>query len=88
MINSNFEVVIEQLVALGNGFSKINGKPIFVPYTCPGDCVQVKILQEKPKFYRGEIIKILKNGKDRVEPFSTPWHRSALCREGHEKHGC
>ena len=50
----------------GNGIGYLNDKIIFVPKTIPGDIVEVKKICEKKKFIEGELIKIIKPSKIRI----------------------
>lgn len=57
---------------LGSGVDGVgylnNGKTVFVPFSCPGDELEIKIVSDGEKFARGEIVEIIKAGPDRVAP--------------------
>ncbi len=59
---------VESLAHLGAGIAKDEGKITFIPYTVPGDLVQVRITEEKRRFSRAEIVALLEPSPDRVEP--------------------
>jgi len=62
------QVVIEKLVFGGDGFAKIDGKPIFVSKAVPGDELEVEVTEEKKNYYRARISKIIKPSPDRIQP--------------------
>jgi 23S rRNA (uracil1939-C5)-methyltransferase len=59
---------IGSLAHLGSGISKDGGKVVFVPYTVPGDLIQARIVEEKSRFARGEMVRLLEPSPDRIEP--------------------
>ena len=46
---------------------------IFVPFTAPGDRVRVRVVDQRRRFARAEMIELLKPGEARVEPVC-PYH--------------
>ena len=45
-----------------------NGRPIFVPYTIPGEKVRVRLTNEKRHYARAELLEIFEPSPDRSEP--------------------
>ena len=45
-----------------------DGRAVFVPFTVPGERVRIKIVLDKKKFARGELIEVLDPSPLRVEP--------------------
>ncbi len=45
-----------------------NGRPIFVPYTIPGETVRARLTNEKRHFARAELLEIIEPSPDRTEP--------------------
>ncbi|MEB2344770.1 MAG: TRAM domain-containing protein [Deltaproteobacteria bacterium] len=63
------ELVIESLAAGGDGVGRApDGRVVFVPLAAPGDRVRVRLVEERPRFARGEIEALLAPGPGRVEP--------------------
>ncbi len=62
-------VNIEKLSNLGLGLAKYEGYVIFVPNSCPGDIVKVKLKKKNKTFANAEILEFIEPSKDRVEPF-------------------
>ncbi len=52
----------------GYGLGFAENKAVFVPFTVPGDIVDVNIRLEKKDIIFGSAVKILKSSEDRIEP--------------------
>ncbi len=52
----------------GEGVGRSGDFVIFVPFTCPGDRVDVKITEVKSSFGRAQLIRVLTPGAERAEP--------------------
>ncbi len=50
------EVTIEKLVAGGDGLARVDGIPLFVARSAPGDRVRVRIVERRPDYGRAEIV--------------------------------
>lgn len=63
-------VTIEKLAYGGDGIARpAPDQPVvFVPRAAPGDELEVEIVEDKPRFRRARILKVLKPGPDRVDP--------------------
>jgi len=59
---------IDKLAFGGNGVCRINGKVCFVPYSCPGDTVSLKMVSEKKSYNSAEIVQILVPSPFRTAP--------------------
>ncbi len=56
---------IDSLAFGGNGIGRHEGKVIFVPYSAPGDEVEVEIINERKRYSYGEIVRILRESEFR-----------------------
>jgi 23S rRNA (uracil1939-C5)-methyltransferase len=64
-----FDATIESLAAGGEGVAHApDGRVVFVAASAPGDRVQVRVLEEHPKWLRGEIEALEAPGPGRIEP--------------------
>ncbi len=61
---------------LGDGVGYFENKPIFVPFSCAGDVLQVQITKQDKDFSRGEIVQILSASEQRQTP---PCEHFAMC---------
>jgi tRNA/tmRNA/rRNA uracil-C5-methylase (TrmA/RlmC/RlmD family) len=72
-------IKIESIAFGGEGVGRIDNFVVFVPFTAPGDELEIEITQLKKKFVRGKILKIIKPLPARVKP---------LCRYYENCGGC
>lgn len=73
------ELEIEKLVAGGEGLARLDGVPIFVARTAPGDRVRARVVTRRPDFGRAEVVELLTPG---------PGRREAPCPHFAECGGC
>lgn len=59
------DVRIEKLVAGGEGLARVEGVPVFVPRSAPGDLLKVQITERHTDYGRAEIVEILEPGPAR-----------------------
>ena len=59
---------IEAIGARGDGFAELEGRPVFVPQSAPGDRVRVRIAGENAAGLRGEPLELEVEGPGRQEP--------------------
>lgn len=62
------QVVIDALGARGDGISRAEDGPIYVPGTAPGDGVEIKIIGAKADGRSGRVTRLISPGPDRVTP--------------------
>ncbi|MBC2346673.1 23S rRNA (uracil(1939)-C(5))-methyltransferase RlmD [Listeria welshimeri] len=81
--NQSVELIIEDLTHDGSGVGKINGYPLFIPNTLPGEKVTAKIikLNKNYGFARMENIEIVSS--DRVEPPCAVYSKCGGCSLQH-----
>ncbi|HEX9078523.1 MAG TPA: class I SAM-dependent RNA methyltransferase [Desulfuromonadaceae bacterium] len=63
-----FQVSIESLAFGGSGVGRIDGKVCFVPFSCPGDEVRVRVVSEKRSYLTARIEEIVAPSPHRVAP--------------------
>lgn len=62
-------IEITALAAGGDGVGRDEGGRVtFVPRTAVGDRVEVRLVEEKKRFARGEVVRLVEPSRDRVEP--------------------
>ncbi len=61
-------LTIESAAAGGDGVGRIGELVCFVPYTAPGDRVQVRIVQSSRRFLKGELYELEEAGPHRSTP--------------------
>ncbi|MCH8485904.1 MAG: 23S rRNA (uracil(1939)-C(5))-methyltransferase RlmD [Candidatus Cyclonatronum sp.] len=73
------ELTIESAAFEGKGFGRLEDRACFVKNTAPGDHVKVRIIKKRKSFFEGQLIEVLKEGPDRVQP---------VCRHASVCGGC
>lgn len=73
------EVVVEKLVAGGNGLARWQGIPLFIPRSAPGDRLRVRLVERRTDYGRAEIVEILQPGPGRREPPCPHFGRCGGC---------
>lgn len=67
----------------GRGVGRFDGKVIFVPFTAPGDEVQVRITEDKGRFFEGEVVEMRTPSPSRREPPCKVFGECGGCRWQH-----
>lgn len=85
------ELKIDSLAYQGSGVGKVTdgeaaGKTIFVPFTAPGDLVEVEITKETKTFLEGKLIKVIKPSYARAEPKCHVFEECGGCQWQHLKY--
>lgn len=62
------KIEIEKLIHGGAGLGIVSGKKIFVPFSAPGDVLDIKITADHGGWAEGKIVKIIHPSDCRVEP--------------------
>ena len=67
----------------GEGVARADGYVVFVPGGVPGDRLEVRLVQVRPRFARGEIERVLTPSEHRTEPPCPYFGRCGGCRLQH-----
>lgn len=67
-LGDKIEVTVEKLSFGGSGVARHNSLVVFVPFSAPGDHIQVQITEIKKNFVEAKILKILAPGSSRRKP--------------------
>ncbi len=74
---------IESIAFGGDGILRLDDFVTFVPYSAPGDFVQIEITQKKKNFQRGKLEKILKPAPSRTLPICPHFTKCGGCQFQH-----
>ena len=80
-----FRSITDKIVIGGNSLGKIDGKNVFVPYTMPGETLEIEITDSKKDYDFAEIKKIIKPSKDRITPPCRYYGKCGVCNMMHIK---
>jgi 23S rRNA (uracil1939-C5)-methyltransferase len=80
-------VRIDALAAGGDAVGRApDGRVVFVPLAAPGDRVSVRICQERARFLRGRVEKLLEPGGARSDPLCPVFGRCGGCAWQHVRY--
>lgn len=79
------QVRVEKLVAGGEGLARLEGVPLFIPRSAPGDLLRVKIVERRPDYGRAEIEEVLEPGPARRPDPHPELSRTGACDLQHLK---
>jgi 23S rRNA (uracil1939-C5)-methyltransferase len=77
------ELRIEKLVYGGDGMGHADGTAVFVPFVLPGETVAVRLAEQKKKFARGRVEKIVATSPERVAAPCPYFTRCGGCHYQH-----
>ena len=68
-MENTLEVKIEKLAYGGDALARLpDGKVVFVPYAIPGEVVQIRLVEDKPRHARAELVQVVQAAPERVTP--------------------
>ncbi len=73
-------VKIEDIAAEGKSLARIDGKVLFVPFTIPGDVVDVQLTKKRKSYMEGFVTAYHELSKDRIEPFCEHFGTCGGCK--------
>ena len=78
------QVRFEKLVYGGDCLGRLaDGRAVFVPFVMPGELAEVEITEQKERFARGRVVRLLEASPDRINP---PCPYFTLCGGCHYQH--
>ncbi len=75
----NYTVTIEKVTHGGSGLAKIEGFPVFVPSSIPGQQLEIVITKLAPRFAEAKVVKVIRKAKEEIQ---------ARCQHFHDCGGC
>lgn len=67
-MNQIVELNLDAIAHGGEAIGRHGGKTVFVPYAIPGERVRAEIVEEKERWARARLVKVLAPSADRVAP--------------------
>lgn len=62
------EATVDGITHGGEGVARVEGKAVFVPGAIPGERLRVRVVDDRRRWARAELVEILTASPDRVEP--------------------
>jgi tRNA/tmRNA/rRNA uracil-C5-methylase (TrmA/RlmC/RlmD family) len=78
-IKDRLIIKIDSVAFGGDGVGRIDNFVAFIPFSAPGDELEIEITQVKKKFVRGKILKIIKLSPARVKPLCRYYEKCGGC---------
>ncbi len=76
-------VCIEDFAAEGKSLAKVNGAVVFVPFSAPGDLVDIQVTKKRKQYMEGRIVKVHEYSPRRVKPFCEHFGYCGGCKWQH-----
>lgn len=86
--NKTYKVKITAMSSDGNGIAKIDGYTIFVPYSVPGDELEVLIVKVNSSHSFAKIQSIIVSSPNRTTPKCEAFFKCGGCNMQHLKYSC
>jgi len=61
-------ITIDKLCMGGNGLGEVDGKKVFVPFSAPGDVIEIEITKDHGSYAEACLLEIIELSPSRVEP--------------------
>lgn len=81
--NDGIQARVVDVTSEGYGVVKVDNFPIFVPYTCLNELVDVIVVKVQKSFAFGRVKEVLEPSSDRVEPNCGVYNRCGGCSLRH-----
>ncbi len=82
-MKSIFTIEIEKMVYGGKGMGRAEGKVVFVPFTAPGERVEVEVVREKKDYAEASLKRIETPSPRRRNPFCPLYGECGGCQYQH-----
>jgi 23S rRNA (uracil1939-C5)-methyltransferase len=76
-------IITDKMVFGGKSLGKIDGKNVFVPYTIPGEKIEIEITEKNKDYDNAEIVKILEPSEHCVVPKCHYYEKFGGCKMIH-----
>jgi 23S rRNA (uracil1939-C5)-methyltransferase len=80
---SSVRLTLDDMAAGGDAVGRHEGQVIFVPLALPGETVQVRLMEQRKSFARGELVAIESPSPERVTPPCPYFGRCGGCQWQH-----
>lgn len=82
-LDDHIMLTIDGINHNGQGVGRVDGFAVFVPYAIPGEKVEVRIVDVRQSFARGEVLKHITPSPNRITPPCPVFYRCGGCQIQH-----
>lgn len=83
-MSSWLETTVQTLIYGGEGLGRLpDGRAVFVPYTLPGERVRIRLVEEKRRHARAELLEVLTPAAGRIVPRCAHFGKCGGCSYQH-----
>ncbi|MCM8535359.1 MAG: class I SAM-dependent RNA methyltransferase [Lentisphaeraceae bacterium] len=82
-VGRELEVKVEDVAFGGNGVARLDGLVCFIPFSIPGETVKIRITSVKKRFLEAEIVEVIEQSENRVEPKCELYGECGGCQYQH-----
>jgi 23S rRNA (uracil1939-C5)-methyltransferase len=84
MKKNEFEVTPSTLVYGGDALARLpDGRAVFIPFALPDERCRIKIVEEKERYARAELLEVLSGSKHRITPHCQHYMECGGCQYQH-----
>ncbi len=84
MMSEIYQVRLTQCAYGGEVFGRLpDGRAVFVPFALPDEVVQIRLIEEKPGYARGELLEVVTPSPQRISPRCVHFGRCGGCHYQH-----
>ncbi|MDR2120967.1 MAG: 23S rRNA (uracil(1939)-C(5))-methyltransferase RlmD [Tannerella sp.] len=77
------KIEITDIAAEGKAIARLDDWVIFVPWTAPGDIVDIQLVRKRSRFAEGKAVRFHRYSPDRIEPFCAHFGICGGCKWQH-----
>lgn len=81
--NEQYQVLVEDLTHDGAGVAKVDGYPLFIQNTLPGEVASVVVTKANKTYGFAQLLQIIKESNERIEPACIHYGKCGGCQLQH-----
>ncbi|MGF1678937.1 MAG: class I SAM-dependent RNA methyltransferase [Candidatus Methylacidiphilales bacterium] len=77
------DLIIDDLAFGGDGVGRVDGKACFVPFVLPGERCRVRVIEDKKKYLRADLLEVIEPSLERIPPVCPVFGHCGGCQYQH-----
>jgi 23S rRNA (uracil1939-C5)-methyltransferase len=79
-----YQVTPEKFIYGGETLARLpDGRAVFIPFTLPGERVEIQLTEDKERYARGEVLQIITPNQNRIQPKCVHFEECGGCHYQH-----